>query len=76
MMSKELLYKLKTKVYKEWKQEQVGWKKYREVLQGSRDRNRKTKVLRELNLSRDIKGNKKKKASIGMLVIKGRLGEM
>lgn len=53
----------------------MGWEKYREVLRGSRDQNRKTKVLRKLNLSRDIKGNKKKKASIGVLVIKGKLGE-
>ena len=38
------------------------------------DQVRKAKALIELNLARDIKGNKK--SSIGTLVIKGRLGKM
>ncbi|GAB0209929.1 mitochondrial enolase superfamily member 1 [Grus japonensis] len=60
-MNKELLDKLKHKreAYRGWKQGQVAWEKYREIVQAARDQVRKAKALRELNLARDIEGNKK-----------------
>ncbi|GAB0202862.1 hypothetical protein GRJ2_002751800 [Grus japonensis] len=60
-MNKELLGKLKhkKKAYRGWKQGQVAWEEYRETVQASRDQVRKAKALTELNLARDIKGNKK-----------------
>ncbi|GAB0190944.1 hypothetical protein GRJ2_001559700 [Grus japonensis] len=60
-MNKELLDKLKTKKegHKGWKQGQVSWEEYREIVQAARDQVRKAKALIELNLARDIKGNKK-----------------
>jgi len=75
-MNKELLDKVKHKkeAYKGWKQEQVAWEEYRKIVRAARDHVRKAKDLSELNLVRDIKSNKK--ASIGTLVIKGRLGKM
>ena len=42
-----------------WKQGQVAWKEYGEIIQAARDQVRKAKALIELNLARDIKGNKK-----------------
>ena len=47
---------------------------YRETVWVARDQVRKARALIELNLTRVIKG--KRKASIGMLVIMGRLGKM
>lgn len=38
----------------------VDWRKYRKIFQDARDQSRKTKVLTELNLVRDAKGNKKR----------------
>jgi len=60
-MNKELLDKLKCKneAYGGWKQGQVAWEEYRDIVQAARDQVRKAKALTELNLSRDIKGNKK-----------------
>ncbi|GAB0208302.1 hypothetical protein GRJ2_003295900 [Grus japonensis] len=60
-MNKELLGKLKHKkeAYRGWKQGQVAWEEHREIVQAARDQVRKAKALRELNLARDIKGNKK-----------------
>ncbi|KAM9590815.1 uncharacterized protein ACIBXB_005869 [Morphnus guianensis] len=60
-MNKELLDKLKHKkeAYRGWKQGQVAWEEYREIVQAARDQVRKAKALIELNLSRDVKGNKK-----------------
>ena len=60
-MNKELLDKLKHKkeTYRGWKQGQVAWEKYREIVQEARDEVRKAKALIELNLARDLKGNKK-----------------
>ncbi|GAB0183606.1 mitochondrial enolase superfamily member 1 [Grus japonensis] len=60
-MNKELLDKLnhKKKAYRGWKQGQVAWEKFRDIVQVARDHIRKAKVLIELNLARDIKGNKK-----------------
>ncbi|GAB0178229.1 mitochondrial enolase superfamily member 1 [Grus japonensis] len=60
-MKKELLDKLKHKkeAYRGWKQGQVAWEEYREIVRAARDQVRKAKVLTELNLARDIKGNKK-----------------
>ena len=60
-MNKELLDKLRHKkeAYREWKQEQVAWEEYRDIVQAARDQVRKDKALIELNLARDVKGNKK-----------------
>ncbi|KFW77528.1 hypothetical protein N336_11811, partial [Phalacrocorax carbo] len=60
-MSKELLEKLKHKkeAYREWKQGQVAWYEYREIVQAARDQVRKAKALLEIKLARDVKGNKK-----------------
>jgi len=58
-MNKELLAKLKQKkeAYRGWKQGQVAWEEYREIVQVAREQVRK--ALTELNLARDVKGNKK-----------------
>ena len=60
-MNKELLDKLKHKkeAYGEWKQGQVAWEEYREIVRAARGQVRKAKALIELNLARDVKGNKK-----------------
>jgi len=38
---------------------QVAWEEYREIVQVAREQVRRAKVLTELNLVRDVKGNKK-----------------
>lgn len=43
----------------EWKQEQAMHEDYKEVVQAGRDQVGKSKAQIELNLPRDIKGNKK-----------------
>ncbi|GAB0181783.1 mitochondrial enolase superfamily member 1 [Grus japonensis] len=60
-MNKLLLDNLKHKkeAYRGWKQGQVAWEEYREIVQAARDQVKKAKVLIELDLARDIKGNKK-----------------
>ncbi|GAB0175820.1 mitochondrial enolase superfamily member 1 [Grus japonensis] len=60
-MNKELLDKLKHKkeAYRVWKQGQVAWEEYRGPVQAARDQVRKAKALRELNLARNVKDNKK-----------------
>ncbi|GAB0180427.1 hypothetical protein GRJ2_000508000 [Grus japonensis] len=60
-MNEELLDKLqhKKEAFGGWKQGQVAWEEYREVVRAVRDQVRKAKGLIELNLDRDIKGNKK-----------------
>ncbi|GAB0177387.1 hypothetical protein GRJ2_000203900 [Grus japonensis] len=60
-MNKELLDKLKHKkeAYRGWKQGQVAWEEYREIVRAVRDQVRKAKAQIELNLARDIKGNRK-----------------
>ncbi|KFQ76045.1 hypothetical protein N337_12204, partial [Phoenicopterus ruber ruber] len=60
-MNKELLDKLqhKKEAYRGWKQGQAAWEEYREIVQAAREQVRKAKALIELNLARDIKGNKK-----------------
>jgi len=60
-VNKELLDKVKhkKKASRGWKQGQVAWEKYREIVRAARDQVRKAKALTELNLARDIKGNKK-----------------
>ncbi|KAK4814166.1 hypothetical protein QYF61_009984 [Mycteria americana] len=60
-MNKELLNKLEhnKEAYRGWKQGQVAWEEYREIVQAARDQVRKAKALIELNLARDVKGNKK-----------------
>ncbi|KGL96755.1 hypothetical protein N301_11125, partial [Charadrius vociferus] len=60
-MNKELLDMIKGKkeAYREWKQGRVAWEEYREIVQAARDQVRQAKAQLELNLSRDIKTNKK-----------------
>ena len=60
-MSKELLvkFKWKEKVYRMWKEEQVTWEEYENVVRECRDAMRKAKVHLKLNLARDVKDNKK-----------------
>ncbi|KFV17626.1 hypothetical protein N340_12724, partial [Tauraco erythrolophus] len=60
-MNKELLDQLghKKKAYRGWKQGQVAWEEYREIVRATRDQVRKAKALIQLNLARDIKGDKK-----------------
>ena len=60
-MNKELPDKSKYKkeAYRRWKQGQIAWEEYRETVLVARDQVRKVKDLIELNLSRDVKGNKK-----------------
>jgi len=41
------------------KLEQAAWEEYREIVQAARDQVGKAKALTELNMARDIKGNKK-----------------
>jgi len=43
----------------EWKQGQVAWEEYREIVRVARDEVRKAVALIELNGARDVKGNKK-----------------
>ena len=60
-MNKELPDKLKHKkeAYRAWKQGQVAWEKYRDIIRAASDQVRKAKAMTEINLARDIKGNKK-----------------
>ena len=60
-MTKELLDKLKHKkeAYRGWKQGQVAREEYREIVQAARDQVRKAKAPIELNMARDVEGNKK-----------------
>ncbi|GAB0208941.1 hypothetical protein GRJ2_003359800 [Grus japonensis] len=51
--------KHKKEAYRGWKQGQVAWEEHREIVQAARDQVRKAKAPRELNLARDIEGNKK-----------------
>ncbi|GAB0207625.1 hypothetical protein GRJ2_003228200 [Grus japonensis] len=60
-MNKEVLGKVKHKkeAYRGWKQGQVAWEEYREIVQAGRDQVRKAKALTEISLARDVKNNKK-----------------
>ena len=60
-MNKEILDKFRHKkeAYRGWKQGQVAWEEYREMVRAARDQVRKAKALIKLNLARDVKGNKK-----------------
>ena len=60
-MNRELLAKLKQKkeACRGWKQGQVAWEGYREMVRVAREQFRKTQALTEFNLARDVKGNKK-----------------
>ncbi|GAB0208460.1 mitochondrial enolase superfamily member 1 [Grus japonensis] len=60
-MNKKFLGEVKQKkeAYRGWKQGRVAWEEYRETVRAARDQVRKTKALTELNLARDVKGNKK-----------------
>jgi len=60
-MSKELLVELRwmRKVYRMWKEEQATWEEYRNVVRTCREATRKANAHLELNLTRDIRDNKK-----------------
>ncbi|PKU45794.1 hypothetical protein llap_3880 [Limosa lapponica baueri] len=60
-MNKELLDNLKQKkeAYRRWKQGQVAWKEYREIVRAARGHVKKAKAQIKLSLARDIKDNKK-----------------
>jgi len=60
-MSKELLakFKYKRKVYGMWRERQVTWEKYRNIVRECREVMRKSKDHLELNLAMDVKGIKK-----------------
>jgi len=60
-MSKEPLAELrwKRKVYGMWKEGQITWEEYKNIVRACRDATRKAKVHLELNLTRDVKDNKK-----------------
>ncbi|KFQ75960.1 hypothetical protein N337_07842, partial [Phoenicopterus ruber ruber] len=60
-INRELLDKLRHKkgAYREWKQGWVAWEEYREIVRAAREQVRIAKALIELNLARDVKGNKK-----------------
>ena len=53
------IVKCKKKVYREWKQKRVTWEDHKEVVRAARDQVRKAETQIELNLARDVKGNKK-----------------
>lgn len=55
-----------------WKQKQVAWEEHRGVIWATRHQSRKGRALRELNLDRETKGNRKNCT----LVVKGRLGKI
>ncbi|PKU42805.1 hypothetical protein llap_6884 [Limosa lapponica baueri] len=61
-VNNELLGKLKQKkeAYRVWKQGQVTWEEYREIVQAAKDHIRKAKAQIELNLASNIKGKKKR----------------
>ncbi|PKU46714.1 rna-directed dna polymerase from mobile element jockey-like [Limosa lapponica baueri] len=73
-MNKELMDNLKEKkeAYRGLKQGQIAWEEYREIVQATRDCVRIATALIELNLDRNIKGNKKSFCSVTALVDKGR----
>ena len=58
-MNKKLLDNLiyKKEAYREWKQGQVAWVEYKEIIWAAKGWVRKAKALIELNLGKDIKGN-------------------
>lgn len=60
-MNKELLSILrqKQKIHRRWKQGQVTWDEYREVVSVSRNEIRKVKAHLELNLAKNVKDKKK-----------------
>ena len=46
-------------MHRKWKQGQVSWEQYRDVAQLCRDGVRKAKAQLDMNLTRDMKNNKK-----------------
>lgn len=57
-MNKEML-KHKIETCRGWKQGQIAWKEYQEIVQAARDHVSKAKALSELKLDRDVKVRKK-----------------
>lgn len=68
----------KNKAYRRWKQGQVIWEEYRDIIQIRRDADRKAKAQLELNVARDLKGigfisNKRKTMECVGLLLNGNL---
>jgi len=57
-MNKEML-KHKIETCRGWKQGQIAWKEYQEIVHAARDHVSKAKALSELKLDRDVKVRKK-----------------
>lgn len=79
-LNKELLdkHKEKDEAYRGWKQGQVAWEEFREIVQAARNHVRKAKAVIALNLAKPIKIDEasiQEKASIGTSVIKGPLSQ-
>ncbi|KAJ7408217.1 hypothetical protein BTVI_60447 [Pitangus sulphuratus] len=53
------LLKSKQEIHRRWKQGQVTWNEYWEVVRESKNETRKAKACLELNLSKNVKDNKK-----------------
>lgn len=60
-INKDLLSLLngKQEIHRSWKQGQVSWNEFREVVRISRNETRKTKAHVELKLDKDVKDNKR-----------------
>ncbi|KGL81631.1 hypothetical protein N309_14517, partial [Tinamus guttatus] len=60
-MGKELLSKLNVKksMYRMWKKGRAKWEEYRSIVRECRDTTRKAKTHLELELARDVRGNRK-----------------
>jgi len=61
-MNKKLLDKLKHKkeAYRGWKQGQVAWEEYREIVQAAREQVRKAKTLTEVKSGQGHQGQQEK----------------
>lgn len=70
-INRELLSLLKRKqeIHRRWKQGQVTWNEYRGVVRVSKNEIRKATAHLELNLSKDVKDNKR--ASSNTFITKG-----
>lgn len=60
-ITKEFLNNLtyKKEVHREWKQGQLTWDKYREIIQTARDQVKQAEALIKLNLAKDTNGKRR-----------------
>ena len=54
----DLLVKIKKKMHRQWKQDQVNWEEYRDAAGLCRDRTSKAKAQLELDLAKGARKNK------------------